>query len=54
LTRWRWRIPSCAAQEAGVVELVLVELHKNPPKAARRPVFPNHYKAGLEEPAEGK
>ena len=36
------------------VELVLAELEKHPPKAARRPAFPNYYKPGLKEPAEGK
>jgi tricorn protease len=36
------------------VELVLAELGKNPPKVARRPAFPNYYKPGLKEPAEGK
>jgi tricorn protease len=36
------------------VELVLAELQRNPPTAARRPAFPNYYKPGLKEPAEGK
>src|SRR5262249_52499479 len=27
---------------------------KTPRKAARRPAFPNYYKPGLKEPAEGK
>ena len=36
------------------VELVLAELQKNPLKVARRPAFPNYYKPGLKEPAEGK
>jgi tricorn protease len=36
------------------VELVLAELQKNPPKTAHRPAFPNYYKPGLKEPAEGK
>jgi len=40
--------------KAKAVELVLAELQKNPPKAARRPAFPNYYKPGLKEPAEGK
>ena len=36
------------------VALVLAELEKNPPKAMKRPPFPNYYKPGLKEPAEGK
>jgi tricorn protease len=36
------------------VELVLAELEKNPPKSLKRPPFPNYYKIGLKEPAEGK
>jgi tricorn protease len=36
------------------VELVMAELKKNPPKVAKRPPFPNYYKPGLKEPAEGK
>lgn len=36
------------------IELVLAELAKNPPKPAQRPAFPNYYKPGLKEPAEGK
>jgi tricorn protease len=36
------------------VELVLAELQKNPAKVAHRPAFPNYYKPGLKEPAEGK
>lgn len=35
------------------VELVLDELKKNPPTKLQRPAFPNYYKAGLKEPAEG-
>jgi tricorn protease len=36
------------------VELVLAELKKNPPSSAQRPAFPNYYKPGVKEPAEGK
>jgi tricorn protease len=36
------------------VELVLAELKKNPPTTYQRPAFPNYYKPGLKEPAEGK
>ena len=36
------------------VELVLAELKKNPPPKYQRPAFPNYYKPGLKEPAEGK
>jgi tricorn protease len=36
------------------VEVVLAELQKNPPKVAQRPAFPNYYRPGLKEPAEGK
>ncbi|HLJ96222.1 MAG TPA: PDZ domain-containing protein [Gemmataceae bacterium] len=36
------------------VELVLAELQKNPPNFAHRPAYPNYYKPGLKEPAEGK
>jgi tricorn protease len=36
------------------IEVVLAALEKNPPKVATRPPFPNYYKAGLKEPAEGK
>jgi tricorn protease len=36
------------------VELVLAELKKNPPAQHKRPAFPNYYKPGLKEPAEGK
>jgi tricorn protease len=36
------------------VELVLAALDKNPPTVARRPAFPNYYKPGLKEPAEGR
>jgi tricorn protease len=36
------------------VELVLAELKKHPPAAYQRPAFPNYYKPGLKEPAEGK
>ena len=36
------------------VELVLAELKKNPPPKYVRPAFPDYYKPGLKEPAEGK
>jgi tricorn protease len=36
------------------VELVLAELKKNPPTKYKRPPFPDYYKPGLKEPAEGK
>jgi tricorn protease len=36
------------------IEVVLAELKKSPPKLAHRPAFPNYYKPGLKEPAEGK
>jgi tricorn protease len=36
------------------VQLVLAELKKNPPATYKRPAFPNYYKPGLKEPAEGK
>jgi tricorn protease len=36
------------------VELVMAELKKYPPTKAQRPPFPNYYKQGLKEPAEGK
>jgi tricorn protease len=36
------------------VEVVLAELKKNPPKVVHHPAFPNYYKPGLKEPAEGK
>jgi tricorn protease len=36
------------------VELVLAELKKNPPPTYKKPAFPNYYKSGLKEPAEGK
>jgi tricorn protease len=36
------------------VELVMAELKKNPPPKYARPAFPNYYKPGLKEPAEGK
>jgi len=36
------------------VELVLAELKKNPSPKYKRPSFPNYYKPGLKEPAEGK
>jgi tricorn protease len=36
------------------VEIVLDELKKNPPKKYKRPAFPNYYKPGVKEPAEGK
>jgi tricorn protease len=36
------------------VELVLAELKKNPPPKYKRPPFPDYYKPGLKEPAEGK
>jgi tricorn protease len=36
------------------VELVLAELKKNPAPTYQRPAFPNYYKSGLKEPAEGK
>jgi tricorn protease len=36
------------------VELVLAELEKNPPRQMTRPAFPNYYKPGVKEPAEGK
>jgi tricorn protease len=36
------------------VELVLAELKRSPPTTYKRPAFPNYYKRGLKEPAEGK
>jgi tricorn protease len=36
------------------VELVLAQLKKNPPAKYKRPAFPDYYKPGLKEPAEGK
>ncbi len=36
------------------VELVLAELKKNPPPKYKKPAFPDYYKPGLKEPAEGK
>jgi tricorn protease len=36
------------------VELVLAELKTNPPTKHQRPAFPNYYKQGVKEPAEGK
>jgi tricorn protease len=36
------------------VELALAELKRNPPEKYTRPAFPNYYKPGLKEPAEGK
>jgi tricorn protease len=36
------------------VEIVLAELKKYPVKHPARPPFPNYYKPGLKEPAEGK
>ncbi len=36
------------------VEVALAELKKNPPPKFQRPAFPNYYKPGLKEPAEGK
>jgi tricorn protease len=36
------------------VELALAELAKSPPPKYQRPPFPNYYKPGLKEPAEGK
>jgi tricorn protease len=36
------------------VELALAELKKNPPATYKRPAFPDYYKPGLKEPAEGK
>jgi tricorn protease len=36
------------------VELALAELKKNPPPKFTRPPFPNYYKPGLKDPAEGK
>ncbi len=36
------------------VALVLEELKKHPRAAVKRPAFPNYYKPGLKEPAEGK
>ena len=36
------------------IEIVLGELAKNPVKRPARPPFPNYYKPGTKEPAEGK
>jgi tricorn protease len=36
------------------VELVLAELKANPPRSPQHPLFPNYYKSGLKEPAEGR
>jgi tricorn protease len=36
------------------VALVLAELKKNPPHKPQRPAYPDYYKKGLAEPAEGK
>jgi tricorn protease len=36
------------------VELVLEQLKKNPTAKYKRPAFPDYYKPGLKEPAEGK
>jgi tricorn protease len=36
------------------VELVMAELKQHPPETPKRPAFPNYYKPGLKEPAEGK
>jgi tricorn protease len=36
------------------LEWVLAELKARPPLSYQRPPFPNYYKAGLKEPAEGK
>jgi tricorn protease len=36
------------------VALALESLEKNPPQQPKRPAFPNYYRAGLQEPAEGK
>ena len=36
------------------VELVMAELKKNPPQRHQRPPFPNYYRPGIKEPAEGK
>jgi tricorn protease len=36
------------------VELVLAELKKSSPIKVPRPPFPNYYKPGVKEPAEGK
>jgi tricorn protease len=36
------------------IELVLSEMKRNPPPVAKKPAFPNYYKPGLKEPAEGK
>ena len=36
------------------IEVVLAELAKNPIKRPARPAFPNYYKPGIKEPAEGK
>ncbi len=36
------------------IEIVMGELEKNPVKHPQRPAFPNYYKPGMTEPAEGK
>jgi tricorn protease len=36
------------------VALALESLEKNPPRELKRPAFPNYYRAGVKEPAEGK
>lgn len=36
------------------VELVMAALKKNPPVKYQKPAFPDYYKPGLKEPAEGK
>jgi len=36
------------------IEMVLAELKKNPVKHPARPPFPNYYKPGAKDPAEGK
>jgi tricorn protease len=41
-------------QLAKAIEVVMSELAKNPVKRPARPEFPNYYKKGIKEPAEGK
>jgi tricorn protease len=41
-------------QLAKAVEIVMAELQKHPVKHPARPVFPNYYKRGMKDPAEGK
>ena len=36
------------------IEIVTGELAKHPVKHPHRPAFPNYYKPGMKEPAEGK